>query len=87
MKLIDTTCFWLLRLVCCIYFNLDYTISIFSLPLDHQRSISSLQYSVHSHISIISLSQYHHSTLNHLEFIFWTTKLRKQLYKNLKYDT
>jgi hypothetical protein len=21
-----------------------------------------------------------------LEFIFWTTKLRKQLYKNLKYD-
>jgi hypothetical protein len=38
-------------------------------------------------ISFLSPSQYHNYMLNHFRIYFFTTKLRKQLYKNLKYDT
>jgi hypothetical protein len=72
-----------------LYLTLAHATSAFYLPLTHQHSSSSrLQYSDYSRsASTFSLSV---STtipdLTILEFIFWTTKLRKQLYKNLKYN-
>jgi hypothetical protein len=40
----------------------------------------------HICISFLSPSQHHHSRLNHFRIYFLDNKLRKQLYKNLKYD-
>jgi hypothetical protein len=40
----------------CIYLNLNYTMSVFSLPLNHQRSSNSLRYPAYNHISISHVS-------------------------------
>jgi hypothetical protein len=74
----------LVPVVGCLYLNLDHATSAFYLPLDHQRSNSSLQHSaLQSYQSSLSVS----TTILHLtilEFIFWTIKIRKQLYKKIK---
>jgi hypothetical protein len=67
--------------------TLVHVISIFSLALTHHSFSSRLLHPVHNHISILSLSQHQHPTLNHFRIHFLTTKLRKQLYKKFKYDT
>jgi hypothetical protein len=59
------------------------------LPLAHQRSSSRLHHPAYSP-SASAFSLLVSTTipdLTILEFMFWTTKFRKQLYKNLKYDT
>jgi hypothetical protein len=53
-----------------LYLTLDHITSVFSLPFDHQHSNSSLQHTVHNHISIshvsfLSPSQYYYFILNH----------------------
>jgi hypothetical protein len=71
----------LVSVVGCLYLNLDHVTSVFSLPFDQQHSSNNLQHPVHSHISILSPNQHHYFTLNYFRIIFWTIKLRKQLYK------
>jgi hypothetical protein len=76
------SCVRLVPMVGWLYLNLNHTISVFSLPLDHQCSSNSLQHSNHSYISIshvnlFSLSQHHHSRLNHFRIYFVDNKLKK----------
>jgi hypothetical protein len=70
--------------------QLSLSLSTISVPA---AAYTSLHHPVHSyisisHISLLSLSvNTTISDLTILEFILWTTNLRKQLHKNLKYDT
>jgi hypothetical protein len=79
----------LVPVVVWLYLTLVHAMSAFSLSLAHQRSSSRLQHS--SYNPSASAFSFPVSTtipnLTILEFIFWTIKLRKQLYKKLKYDT
>jgi hypothetical protein len=72
------------------YLTLDHTTSVFSLPFDYQRSSSNLHqpttFSPQSHQHSLSVSTTI-PDLTILEFISWTANLRKQLHKNLKYNT
>jgi hypothetical protein len=82
----------LVPVVVWLYLILAHAMSAFSLPLVHHDSNNRLQHPAHIHISIrhIRLSIAVSTTipdLTILEFIFWTIKLRKQWYKNSKYDT
>jgi hypothetical protein len=72
-----------------LYLTLAHAMLAFSLLLAHQLSSSRLQHPCYiPSASAFSLPvSTTISDLTFLEFIFWTTKLRKQLYKNLKYDT
>jgi hypothetical protein len=76
----------LVSMIARLYLNLAHGISTFSLPLTHQYSSSRLQHPVHNHISLLFSSQHHHSIFKHFKLIL-TTKLRKQLYTDFKYDT
>jgi hypothetical protein len=72
----------LVLVVNCLYLNLDYTMLVFSLPLNHQCSSSSLEYLAHNHISIshvslISPGQYYHFRLNHFRIYFMGNKFEK----------
>jgi hypothetical protein len=71
------------------YLTLAHAMLAFSLSLTLQRSSSRLQHPGYSpSASAFSLRvSITIPDLTILEFIFCTTKLRKQLYKNLKYDT
>jgi hypothetical protein len=65
-----------------LYINLDYAILIFSLPLNHQHSSSSLQHLTLIHISIsniiiLSSIQHHHFTFNHFRIYFLDNKIQK----------
>jgi hypothetical protein len=72
----------LVLLVGCLYLNLYYVTSAFSLPLDHQHFSNSLQHLTHSHInishaSILSLRQHHHLRLNYFTINFIDNKFKK----------
>jgi hypothetical protein len=68
------------------YLNLDHVMLVFSLSIISTPTVAYKHISI-SHVSFLSSSQHHISDLTILEFILWTTNLRKQLYKNLKYGT
>jgi hypothetical protein len=68
------------------YLNLDHIMLVFSLSTISTSTAAYKHISI-SHVSFLSFSQYHISDLTISEFILWTTNLRKQLYKNLKYGT
>jgi cation transporter-like permease len=78
----------LISVVDWLYFILTHVTSAFSLSLVHYGFSSRLQHLGYSpSASVFSLPV--NTTISDLiilEFIFWTTKLRKQLYKNVKYD-
>jgi hypothetical protein len=81
--------FRLISVVVWLYLTFTYGTSAFSLPLAHYSSNIRLQHLGYSPLAsafslLISTTI---PDLTILEFIFWTTKLRKQLYKNLKCDT
>jgi hypothetical protein len=66
----------------CLYLNLDHIMLAFSIPLNYQRSISSLQHPAHRHISInhvslLSHSQHHHFRLNYFRIYFMDNKFEK----------
>jgi hypothetical protein len=74
--------FRLVQVVGCLYLNLDHATSAFSLPFNHLRSSSSLQYLAHNHISIshvslLSPSQHHHFRLNHFRIYFVNNEFEK----------
>jgi hypothetical protein len=67
----------LVSVVVSLYLNLTYVMLVFFLHLAHQRSSSMLQYLTHSHISLLSSSQYHHFRLNHFRIYFMRNEFEK----------
>jgi hypothetical protein len=65
----ETCSFRLVSVVTWLYLTLTHTTSAFFIPLTQHGSSSRLQHPTHSHISLLSPSQHHHSRLTISEFI------------------